>query len=58
MDDQTVKVYGKIRTLASFESTRLEGDLTYAEVRDMLVFVRDLKTELEVIWAKQENDRG
>lgn len=62
MNDQTMKIYGLVRTLASFEPTALSltegGDLTYEEVRDMLVFVRQLKTKLEVIWAEKENDRG
>lgn len=57
MNDQTVKIYGLIRTLASFESTRIEGDLTYEEVRDILVLVRQLKTQLEVVWAEKENGR-
>lgn len=59
MTDQIVKIYGEIRTLASFEATRLdEGDLTYAEVRDMLVLVRGIKTKLEVLWAEKENALG
>ena len=52
MDQITQKIYEDIRTLASFEPTALsEGGLTYPEVRDMLVFTRQLKTRLEVLWA-------
>ena len=57
MDNITQKIYRDIDTLASFESTALsEGGLTYPEVRDMLVFTRQLKTRLEVLWAEFEKD--
>ncbi len=32
------------------------GDLTHANIRDMLVLVRRLKTRLEVLDAQKEND--
>ena len=56
MDRITLKIYDGIRCLASFEPTKLDkGGLTHAEIRDMLVFVRQLKTRLEVLDAEREN---
>ena len=57
MDRITQKIYADIYGLASFEETKLdEGGLTYPEVRDMLVFTRQLKIRLEVLWAEMENE--
>ncbi len=55
MDDITRKIYEDILTLASFQPTALsKGGLTHPEVRDMLVFIRRLKTRLEVLDAEME----
>lgn len=37
---------------------RTPRDLTHDQIRDMLVSVRRLKTRLEILDAKQENDLG
>ena len=53
----TDTIYNAIKCLASFEPTKLdEGGLTYPEIRDMLVLIRQTKTRLEVLWAEMEND--
>ena len=57
MDQPTQKIYDEIQCLASFEPTKLDkGGLTYAEVTDMLVWTRRLKTFLEIKQAAFEND--
>ncbi len=57
MNRLTQKIYDDISALASFEPTKLEkGGLTHPEVRDMLVFTRQLKTRLEVLDAEMEKN--
>ena len=52
-------IYDDLEALVELAPPGLYNNpLTYDDVRDMLVFVRQLKTKLEVLWAEKENERG
>jgi len=56
MDKAHTDIRKDLHDIAAWNIPAFTRDLTYNEIRGMLVTVRQLKTRLEVLWAEKEND--